>query len=200
MRNIVIGLWFCLGTACASTLEAKGAMGDEEEGFEKDGQFKSRIGDDRTETIVDADDETAWHRFDLDTGKPDEDDARWDLAFRRYVIRSNGGVNGEAGVELALLTDVSFDDLEAAPSAGFSEDRADDAEDENTDSDNVFNSPDASWYDYNLMTHALSPRDVTYVIHSSEGAYFKLRFDAYYDKAGSPAQIRFSWAEIDGPE
>ena len=199
MKRLTLSLCLCVIAGCASTLEAKAAPEEMEEGFEPSGDnFLNKTHDKGvTETIVDSTSDAEWQRFDLDTGKAEEDDAKWDLEFNRFKVRSNGGVSGKAGVEVALLKDEKFEDLSAAPSDGYDEDPEDGPNDENTDTDNKFNGPDDAWYDYDVKTHTLSPRKGTYVVHSSEGAYFKLRFDKYYDKAGSPAHVRFTWAEVE---
>jgi hypothetical protein len=201
MKRLTLSLCLCVSAGCASTLEAKSVpKASADEGFEPSGSFMSKAGDDGiTETVVDATSDDDWHRFDFDSGKSSDADADWDLEFRRFVIRTNGGVNGAGGVEVALLSDTDFASVDAAPSSGFAADREDGPEDENTDPDNSFNSGTDNWYEYNVMKHTLTPKKATYVVHSSEGRYFKLTFDNYYDKAGSPAHIRFHWAEIDPP-
>ena len=55
------------------------------------------------------------------------------------------------------------------------------------------------WSDYDFTTHILTPADKVYVIHTGENAYFKLRFDSYYDAAGTPAMLQTSVAAIDAP-
>ena len=203
MKKLAVGLCLCLSAACASTLKPKEVDPEDTEqepGFVKDGKFKSRMDDSGvTETIADAFSETEWPRFDLDSAAPDDDDGKWDLEFNRYFVRMNGGVSGSAGVEAAALMGEAFESVSAAPSDGFSSDREDSAEDSNSSADNVFNSPQESWFDYDLNSHQLSPHDVTYVVRSSEARFFKLRFEQYYDKNGTPAQMRFRWAEIDPP-
>ena len=199
---IIIGL---PGTGCADKLEAKhnSEKPDDETGFVQDGKFASReLDDDVTDTKVEAFDGESWQRFDLDSGKPNADDDHWDLEFSRYFVRTNGGVSGKAGVELAVV-ERAFDEVDGAPTDGFTEDRKDSEGEEgdtNTEPDNLFNSPERSWFDYDFMTHTLSPHPkLTYVVHSSEGAYFKLAVVAYYDKAGTPGQMRIHWKEIEAP-
>lgn len=199
MKRLTLSLCLCVSVGCASTLEAAAAPAEMEEGFEPSGDsFLSKTHDKGvTETIVDSTSDTAWHRFDLDTGMREADEAKWDLEFNRFKVRSNGGVSGGAGVEVALLKDEAFEEVSAAPSDGYEADPEDGPDDENTDPDNKFNGPVDAWYDYNLKTHTLSPRKGTYVVRSSEERYFKLGFDSYYDKAGSPAHVRFRWAELE---
>ena len=199
MKRLTLSLCLCVSAGCASTLEAKGAPDDEmaEEGFEPSGSFLNKHEQGVTETIVDSTSDTEWQRFDLDTGTAEDDEAKWDLEFNRFKVRSNGGVSGKAGVEVALLKDKTFEEVSAAPSDGFAADPEDGPDDENTDTDNKFNGPVDAWYDYDVKTHTLAPRKGTYVVRSSEAHLFKLRFDKYYDKAGSPAHVRFRWAELE---
>lgn len=200
--NIMIAV---LCTACAAKLDAKPNSADEAEvetGFVQDGKFASRQLDDGvTDTKVEAFDSESWQRFDLDSGGPATDEHVWDLEFSRYLIHTNGGVSGDGGVQLAVL-ERAFAEVDHAPGDGFTEDRPDsdgDDGDTNTEPDNLFNSPAHSWFDYDLKSHTLTPHpDTTYVLRSSEGAYFKLAIVAYYDKAGTPGQLRFHWKQVDG--
>lgn len=148
-------------------------------------------------TVVDAGDESAWQHLDLDTGISTQDG--WDLAFSRFRVRTNGGVSGSGGVLVAELDGRSFDSVTRAPEDGWTADRPDGDADDDTEADNVFNNGTKDWYEYELSTHTLTPRDVTYVVASTEARFYKLRFESYYDDAGSPAIVRFRWAEIQPP-
>lgn len=151
-------------------------------------------------TQVDAIEDTEWQQFDLDNAVSADDEKAWDIAFSRFKIRTNGGVTGPGGVYVAALPEQDFDPLTKAPNEGFAADRADSDEDTDSDPDNVFNSGDEDWYDYNVMRHELSPKDITYVIASTERRFFKLRIDQYYDAAGTPAKMKVHWKQIDAPE
>jgi hypothetical protein len=168
------------------------------------GKFKNAARPDESlVTVVDAIDSHEWQQFDLDTGKAVEGDSGWDLAFTRFKIKTNGGVTGNGGVYVVALEGQSFDRLEKAPDMGFAADRKDsagDAGDADTDPDNVFNSGDEDWYDYDEMTHELSPKDITYVFASTEKQFFKFRIDKYYDSAGTPANFEFHWKQIHAPD
>lgn len=167
----------------------------------RSGKFKNaEKSDGSILTQVDATEETDWQQFDLDTGSSSEDEHAWDLAFSRFKIRTNGGVSGPGGVYVAALEGQSFDELTKAPDEGFAADREDSEDDTDTDPDNVFNSGDEDWYEYDVMHHELSPKDITYVIASTEERFFKFRIDAYYDSAGTPAKLKIHWREIDAPD
>lgn len=154
-------------------------------------------------TVVDATDMHDWQQLDLDTGKEAKGERDWDVGFNRFKLRTNGGETGTGGVYVVQLESQSFDDLQKAPNMGFAADRPDsvgDAGDTDMDPDNVFNSGSDDWYDYNVMTHELSPKDITYVIASTEKRFFKFRIEAYYDSAGTPAKFKFHWKEIEAPD
>jgi hypothetical protein len=200
MRALTLPLLILL-SGCADKLESGPAHAavEEEAGFEASGKFASRaLADGATETKVDAFDSERWQRFDLDTGLAATDEHVWDLELSRYFIHLNGGVSGDAGVE-AVALDEAFDAVTSAPTEGYSTDREDSDGDTNTEPDNPFNSPEHSWFDYDVGKHTLSPHLGTFVVRSSEGAYFKLAIEAYYDKAGTPSQLRFRWSELAAP-
>jgi hypothetical protein len=198
--------------ACASKLEATEDEVEADAGIsdeDPDSDLPRRSGEFRHSpklagwvvSVVDATLETEWQQLDLDTGREVEDG--WDIAFSRFRIRTNGGESGPGGVQVAALVGESWGDVTRAPDEGFAADREDstgDGGDTDSDPDNVFNSGDADWYEYNVMTHELTPKDVTYVIASSEQRFYKLRIEDYYDSAGTPAELRFRWAEIEAPE
>jgi len=194
-------LYMCLiaSAGCAAKLATKDEDGEPiDADAVQSGKFSSKsLADAVTETTVDATQETEWQYLDLDSGEAVAEDAGWDLAFSRFRVRSNGGESGDAGVEVAVLEGQDFEALEAVPDdVAFEMDRPDGPEDANEDPDNTFNSGQRNWYTYDVNTHVLSPADLTYVVHSSEGRYFKLRFIRYYSDNGTPAMLTFLWTEL----
>jgi hypothetical protein len=168
------------------------------------GKFKNAAGrDDSLVTVADATNAMEWQQFDLDSAKETQSDRDWDLAFNRFKIRTNGGETGMGGVYVVQLEGQSFEDLKQAPNLGFAADRPDsvgDAGDADMDPDNVFNSGTDDWYDYDMKTHGLSPKDITYVFASTEKRFYKLRIEGYYDSVGTPGKLKFHWKEIDAPD
>jgi hypothetical protein len=153
-------------------------------------------------TVVDAVSEEEWRYFDLDTGTADEAEDVWDLAFSRFRVRINGGISGPRAVQIATLTGEAFEDLSRAPDTNWSPERADsegDQGDADSDPDNVFNGAEEDWYLYDVMTHTLSPKDITYVVASTEERFYKLRIVDYYDSAGTGGFMRLDWDEIEAP-
>jgi hypothetical protein len=147
-------------------------------------------GDGTFTTIVDAVSMTEVTGFDFQTRTEHApSDKVWDLWFRRFEVRSNGGVNGEGGVEVAVLPLADFATLKRAPGGGWVSDTIDDT---------AFNAGDG-WYVYDPSVHLLKPRDIVYVVRSAEGAYFKLQFTSYYDDAGGSGHPTFRWAPVEAP-
>lgn len=146
-------------------------------------------------TTVDASDEVTWVYFDLETGVELEvdqrtEDLQWDLAFRRFHVATNSGVSGPGGSEVALLPR-AFDEVTGIPDTGFLVDEAD-GDDDNDDPDYVFR----DWYDYNFMTHVLTPQTQTYVVRTGSGNTFKVALERYYDEAGTSGFPAVAWSAL----
>lgn len=146
-------------------------------------------------TIVDATDSEDFQKLDLDSGYADTED--WDLAFRRFGILSNGGISGDGGVQLLALPGADFDAISEAPGveADWSVDTPD-GDDDDTLTDNVF----SDWYDYDVADHSLTPKDITFLVRSTAGSFFKLRIEDYYDDAGTSGVVTFRWARVASPD
>lgn len=153
-----------------------------------------------TTTRIDASAEDGWVFLDLDVGGREvaADSKGWDLAFQRFAVITNGGETGNGGVAVARLSGSAFDGLKTAPADGWMEDRAD-GDDRDEYADSPFLYPEA-WYAYDQATHGLAPADFSYVVHTTEGAFFKIRFTGYYDDAGTAGFPTFQWAAVSGEE
>lgn len=166
------------------------------------GAFTHEVGQDGViTTVVDATSQEEWRYLDLDTGAAtDAADVAWDLRFRRFFILSNGGASGPGGVLVARVESPSFDELEQAPESGWRSDQPDGGSDDDDENDSAFNDGAEPWYDYDEATHTLTPKDISYVVATTARRFFKVRVLDYYDDAGSPAFMRFRWAEVDAPD
>lgn len=156
-------------------------------------------GDGSTTTVVNATDHDSAIFFDLETGEEKtpnnpEDSMGWDLSFTRFAIAMNGGVSGTGGVE-ALLLNEKFEELSVAPIDGYETDQPD-GPDENQDNDLFFDRSGTVWYDYDPQTHVLTPRDVTYIVRSVEGYFYKIEIEDYYSDAGTSGYLRFTWGPV----
>lgn len=197
LTNLGLALAVTLGAGCAEDIKPEPEPTPGESRI-----TSSALGNGVTRSIVDATHEEDWVYMDLDTGlevtvaAPATSPA-WDLAFKRFQVKSNGGISGTGGVTAAKLSGADFDALTHAPAEGWIVD-AEDSEDEGAEPDFVFLT-DGFWYHYDLATHALTPADQAYVVKSSAGAYFKLAFLGYYDEVGSSGFPSFKWAPVAAP-
>ena len=145
---------------------------------------------------VDATNKSSLVFFDIDEGrelKADEafESNAWDLAFQRYTVTMNGGGGNPTGqVRVAVLEASSWDALTSAPAEGYQQDA----------SEPVFSAVEGGWYTYDLAKHRLVAREeLLYVVHSSEGRFFKLQMLSYYDSTGTPARLSFRYEELPAP-
>lgn len=151
-------------------------------------------------TVVDATNYEEFQLLDFDSGIADT--PGWDLAFRRFLVVSNGGVSGDGSVQIVKLASASFDEIDTAPSreADWLVDRPDGATDEDAFADTAFNDGVDDWYDYDQSDHSLTTKGYVYLIRSTERRYYKLSIESYYDDVGTSGIVTFSWQEIDPPE
>lgn len=156
------------------------------------------------ETVVDAQSEEEWRKLDLDTGEQSDDEKKWDLSFSRSRILINGGLSGPGSVSVATLRQ-AFDKVNDVPADdefhGEEPDSTGEKGDADTLPDNPFYSSGDDWFVYNVMTHELTPREVTFVVKSTEDRNYKLRFLGYYDSDnGTPGVVSFRWIELNSGE
>ena len=157
---------------------------------EQDGSYLTR---------VDATAEEAWVYFDFESAaevRPDtpEDSDEWDVAFQRNKVKLNSGPNGSGTVQVAPLQGAGFAEVSEAPAGGYVVDTEKDGEVE------LALEGEHIWYNYDITTHTLTPREIVYVFKSLEGGHFKLAFESYYDDAGTSGFLSFTWAEVDAPD
>jgi hypothetical protein len=155
-------------------------------------------------TVIDATDETAVGRFDLDTAGPavDGDDVvAWDLAIRRFAITTNSGVSGDGDVRV-WFTAGDLNDVDTladiADGEGFVD--LEDGDDRDEDADSAFLSPGGTsdpWYDYDLLTHTLSPKTRVYGVQTTTGAAFAIALRGYYDEEAVAGHLSFAWKTIE---
>ena len=129
---------------------------------------------------VDARSENVWIYFDFSRGAvvpvldPKED--AWDLAFKRYVMKTNGGRSNPDGQGAVLkLNRRDFAGLSAVP--GDVEFQADVHPKNRL---HPFNPVLEKWYNYSYLANVLAPKPEVYVIRTQEGKYAKMRMLSYY--------------------
>jgi hypothetical protein len=122
----------------------------------------------------------------------------WDIAFKRFLPRINGGDSGPGGVEVAVVFGVtSLDQVTTSPAAN--EFGTDDWA--TTDCELVAgpigepNTAMSTWYMYEGMT--LAPQPWVYVLRLRDGTFRKFRFVNYY---GGPTMtsgyLDVEWAPL----
>ncbi|KIG15371.1 hypothetical protein DB30_05703 [Enhygromyxa salina] len=118
---------------------------------------------------------------------PVETDA-WILGFARTTITVNGGVSGDAGVEVAMLDGASLVELEA----------------EDVPVDGWFTDEDAQlaferenkWYAYDIGRHVIEIRPRVYFVRLADGTTYGMQFISYYDYTGASRHPTFRWVEM----
>jgi len=126
------------------------------------------------------------------------DSAEWDMAFKRYVIRVNGGDSGPGGASVAAVDASTLAGVTAPAAASFA------ADDWTGDScvalvDGLGAPATAvgTWYVADDMR--LDPLAKVYVLRRADGTSFKLRVLSYYGDPGDPgksAVFSVEWAAL----
>lgn len=137
---------------------------------------------------VDATSREEWVRLHLTDGIVGSDD-EWDLAFRRFAIRLNGGGSGSGTAIGQFVPGADFAGASQAPDTGWVTDGAGAAE-------LVF----ATWYDYNGQTHILTPVEGHWIVRGGSGqSFYAFQILSYYNEAGDSAVYSLQWREVDAP-
>lgn len=170
---------------------------DEDPDPEPDGPWVGEVtttdhGDGTWSTVVDATDPEGWTYFDFSAPEAVADAASgaWDLAFRRDAVAVNGGSSGDGGVGVHRLDQVPFEAITFPGSGPLAVDAPD------ADGDGADEHAFAGWYDYDSVTHKLSPADRTWLVTDRSGEVWRLRFDGYYDDHGVSGHPSFTWAPV----
>ena len=147
-----------------------------------------------TTARVDATSREVWVYWDLSLGATVTAEDAWDLSFQRSTVKVNGGVSGDGGVEVAALPGqyAAFETTTTAPAEGYITDRDEDA-------DGAVEYALGAWYSYDSSTHTLSPADILYVVRSTDGQHYRLRFLSYYDDAGTAGVITVELGPVAAP-
>ncbi len=173
------------------------------------GALTATPGKDRTDAVVDATAgdvpaDNPYIYVDLATGTKVEitdvdalTSSEWDLAFERSSIRANGGDSGPGDVAVAVV-EGAFDDVTEAPKDGeFATDDwvSDDCQYQSIPGTEP-NTAIGEWYDYDIKTHQLTPKEQVYVVRSHGGDLFKLGIGTWYNEEGLPGFFEVVWAPL----
>ncbi len=129
---------------------------------------------------IDARSSDVWLYFDFARGAvvglQDPHTEAWDLAFQRYVIRSNGGQTNAVGQGALLsLGERPFEAVDRVP------DNAVFVTDVRPSNRLVsYNPVIEKWFDYSYLSNVLAPKRVTYIVRTRDGKYAKMRLVSYY--------------------
>ncbi len=108
----------------------------------------------------------------------------WDLAFKRDVIRVNGGDSGPGAGAVAVLSDVAFDDVTADRIAGASfatDEFIDGACQVTKDAAGKYVTSFSNWYDYDGETMRVTPKPIVFLVRPATGsAVYKLAIRSFY--------------------
>ncbi len=139
-------------------------------------------------SVLDTTSPTDWVYYDLDTASVVTEADGWDIRMQTWAVETNGGNSGDGGVEVADIAGAyaEFDERCKAPSSGF---EADDSPGQTM----------SAWYEYDPATHEVTPGDHFYYLKTSDGAYHRLRFDGYYEDAGTVHTPGITHGAIDAP-
>ena len=106
--------------------------------------------------------------------------APWDVQVQRFhiALAPDARVAPIAGVALADVTE--------PPSDGWLVDGEDAYAFEQGE----------GWYAYDVSTHVLTPREIVWVLETTEGNYLALEIVDYYDDAGTSGYFTWHWAAL----
>jgi len=135
--------------------------------------------------VVDASAHEEWVYLDIAAGQQVTvsqplTDANWDLAFRRTNIRTNSGTSG-TGSGGAIEIGDDLDTISLAPTTGYSVDSLLPLPGPPGSGTESANESLSTWYDYNPVTHAISPKAKSYVVRHSDGDFSKIQITSYSD-------------------
>ncbi len=184
-------------SACAPNLDKTWEWNDEDETILELLDTASDTGEFDLEyrILVDATSREDWVLLDLENGdlfevEDSSGSSTWDLSIQRFILKLNCPLNGPEDAAAQVVLGETYEDYEIAPLDGYIQD----TEDNNDDGvpEYVFN----EWYDYDMSTHILTPKQQFYIVRNRNDRYFKLQIENYYSSAGTSAMITLAWAEI----
>jgi hypothetical protein len=128
------------------------------------------------------------------------DDGSWDVAFKRYVIRANGGDSGTAGVSVADVAAATLEEVTAAPADGaFGVDRWTD--ESCAPVGDGIGGPRTQFTDwYNITDMILTPKPLVYVVRRPGAGDWMLEIEDYDADEGDPEKsgvFRVRWAPLE---
>lgn len=137
-------------------------------------------------TTIDATATDTWTGLDFDRGvEAAETDPAWDLAARRFHLKLPVPATSD-GVAVMALGDLALADASANATGTWLSDAEGDPALERGD----------GWYSYDPATHVVSPRPITYLLRTGDGALRAFRIESYYDSVGTAAKLQVRWRAL----
>ncbi len=111
-----------------------------------------------------------------------EDSLDWDLMVMRSAMRTNSGVSGPGLGGARWAPDgEAFDELSGAPTVGYEMDVLVPIAGPPGSGEAPGNPVLRNWYDYDSVTHMLSPKAGTLLVRGARGDYAKIEIQSYED-------------------
>ncbi|XXF75377.1 HmuY family protein [Myxococcaceae bacterium GXIMD 01537] len=103
----------------------------------------------------------------------------WDLAFKRTQVRTNGGASGPGlgGALITAHTDVAA--VQHAPTVGYEPDALIPVQGPPGSGSAPGNPVLNNWFDYDMTTHAVTPKARVFIVRTARGEYARLRITTY---------------------
>jgi hypothetical protein len=135
---------------------------------------------------VDASSSTTWVYLNLRTGSTADvtspaTDASWDLAIQRTQFQTNGGTSGAGlgGAGDPMAADLSA--IVSSSMAQFSPDSMIPIPGPPGSGEFSGNPVLNDWYDYDMSTHVVTPKDKSFLVRTADGGDTKLKIISYAD-------------------
>jgi hypothetical protein len=118
---------------------------------------------------------------------PKADD--WDLAFQRYVIKTNGGDTNPTG--RSALFSLEKQDFASVTRVPHDANFVSDVRTKNRLSS--YNPVIDKWYNYSYLANVLAPKPVVYIVRTQDGKFAKMRLLSYYCRGGEAGCLTFEY-------
>ena len=153
-----------------------------------------------------------WKYFSLKNGEvtpaTPADDLTWDIAFKGYYVKLNGGTSGKGKAEVVKVEGTNFAEIVEAPKAGFAKDAQGKISQGNYPN---ITKVDASFSQYmsggfgtktgiigldpTKAPKVFTPTNYIYVLKTADGTYAKVQVTDYYkdnaDVAGGTVKLKY---------
>ena len=119
----------------------------------------------------------------------------WDIAFKRWQVKLNGGDSGPGGVGAALVPGKDLAEVKTAPAGPYAEDSYFDAKCQvQLDPIGGLQTVLSDWYDYDGATMKLVPKKQVIVLpRRDQKGHIKVQITEYY-KGMTGANFTLSWS------